>query len=71
MAGTSMAMKLYPTDTIIELEGECINIKMYIRQGLGLSCSDRIWSVISFNMVSAPRRTSVNGFEFALVDTVH
>ena len=33
--GISVTMKVYPMDTIIELEGECNNINMYIRQGVG------------------------------------
>jgi hypothetical protein len=42
MTGTSVTMKVYSMDTIIELEGECININMYIRQGLGHTITTRL-----------------------------
>jgi len=42
MTGTAVTMKVYPMDTIIELEGECNNINMYIRQGLGHTITTRL-----------------------------
>jgi len=42
MTGTAVTMKVYPMDTIIELEGECNNINMYIRQELGHTITTRL-----------------------------
>jgi len=42
MTGTSVTIKVYPMDTIIELEGECNNMNMYIRQEMGHTISTRL-----------------------------
>jgi ABC-type sulfate transport system substrate-binding protein len=42
MTGTAVTMKVYPMDTIIELEGECNNINKYIRQELGHTITTRL-----------------------------
>jgi len=42
MTGTSVTAKVYPMDTIIELEGEYNNIIMYIRQEQGRTITTRL-----------------------------
>jgi len=42
MTGNSVTIKVYPMDTIIELEGECNNINMYFRQELGQTITTRL-----------------------------